>query len=86
MRIAKSTPYLIHNDDCHVTRLLYRMVLACLRDIVNFWSRTIWNYNEVNAELKAREKIIVFLKIGQVTRIEYSRVNSIISTEGVDFL
>lgn len=42
------------------------------------------NYNEVNAELKTTEKRILFLKRRQVARV--LQVNSMSSTEGVDFL
>lgn len=62
-RIARSTTYLIHEDGRHVTRLTYKTILDCLRNIVNFWSRTTLNYNEVNAKLKSTENIIIVLKM-----------------------
>ena len=62
------------------------MILASLRDIVNFWSRMIVDYNKVNAEVKSTEKIIIILKAGQITRRGYSVLNPTDSTEGADYL
>ena len=72
------------NDQVIKIKLKYRSVLACFRKIWNFWSKLMRNYNEVNAELKTTEKRILFLKRRQVARV--LQVNSMSSTEGVDFL
>jgi hypothetical protein len=52
------------------TKLMYRTLLACLRNIVNFfWSKMTIKYNnEINAELKVAEKAIAFLKIEEAAR------------------
>lgn len=54
------------------TKIMYRTLLACLRNIVNFWSKMTMKYNEVNAELKVTEKALIFLKIGQADRRDSS--------------
>jgi hypothetical protein len=54
---------------------MYRTLLACLRNIVNFWSKITIKYdNEVNAELKVKvtERAIAFLKIEEAARREDS--------------
>jgi hypothetical protein len=82
--------YLIHDGGSQTTKtkLRYRTLLACLRNIVNFWSKMMMmKYNEVNAELKVTEKAIVFLKIGQAEIEEIiSLVNPISRTEGINSL
>jgi hypothetical protein len=51
------------------TKLMYRTLLACLRNIENFWSKMTIKYNnEINAELKVAEKTIAFLKIEEAAR------------------
>lgn len=75
MVIAFILLYLI--DDCGnqatKTKLMYRTLLACLRNIVNFWSKMTIKYNnEINAELKVAEKAIAFLKIEEAARRDSS--------------
>jgi hypothetical protein len=84
-----SISYLLSGGGSQTTKtkiMMYRTLLACLRNIVNFWSKMTMKYNGVNAELKVTEKALVFLKIGQADRRDSSMGNSISRTEGVDFL
>jgi tyrosine-protein phosphatase YwqE len=67
--------YLI-DDGCNQatkTKLMYRTLLACLRNIVNFWSKMTIKYNnEINAELKITEKVTAFLKIEEAAKRDSS--------------
>lgn len=85
---AASVSNLIHDSGSQAikTKLMYRTLIACLRNSVNFWSKIKRKYNEVNAELKATEKAIAFLKIGKRLEEIVLMVNSISRTEGVYFL
>jgi hypothetical protein len=67
--------YLI--DDCGnqatKTKLICKMLLACLRNIMNFWSKmTIKHSNELNVELKITEKVTAFLKIEEAAKRDSS--------------
>src|ERR671931_269615 len=87
--IVASISYLLPDGGSQTTKtkLIYRTLLACLRNIMNFWSKMMtMKYNEVNVELKVTEKAIIFLKIGQAEIEEIiSLVISIRRTEGVNF-
>ena len=59
--VAKSVLYTTLDDDGIQTtgaKLIYRTLLACLRDIWNFWSKITIKYNKVSAELRVVEKAI----------------------------
>lgn len=58
--VAKSVLYTTLDDGIQTTgaKLIYRTLLACLRDIWNFWSKITIKYNKVSAELRVVEKAI----------------------------
>jgi hypothetical protein len=74
MVVMASILYLIDDggNQATKTKLMYMTLLACLRNIVNFWSKMMIKYNEVNAELKVTEKAITFLKIEEAARRDSS--------------
>ena|SRR5919109_3859526 len=67
MWVMTSVPYTMHDgvSQATKTKLTYRTLLACLENIVNFWSKMMMEYNEINAKLK---KASAFLEIGQADR------------------
>ena len=58
--VEESILYTTSDDGIQTTRakLIYRMLLACLRDIWNFWSKMTIKHNKVSAELRVAEKAI----------------------------
>jgi hypothetical protein len=86
--VVASVSYLIH-DGCSQatkTKLIYRTLLACLRNIVNFWSKITRKYNEVNTELKPQKRQSPFSRYGKQLEEIVPMVNSISRTGDVDFL
>lgn len=58
--MMESVLYTPLDDGIQTTRakLIYRTLLACLRNIWNFWSKMTIRYNKVSAELRVAEKAI----------------------------
>ncbi len=58
--VEESILYTTSDDGIQTTRakLIYRTLLACLRDIWNFWSKMTIKHNKVSAELRVAEKAI----------------------------
>ncbi len=58
--VAKSVLYTTLDDGIQTTgaKLIYRTLLACLRDIWNFWSKITIKHNKVSAGLRVAEKAI----------------------------
>ncbi|HEX6282284.1 MAG TPA: hypothetical protein VFZ67_08655 [Nitrososphaera sp.] len=58
--VAKSVLYTTLDDGIQTTgaKLIYRTLLACLRDIWNFWSKITIKHNKVSEELRVAEKAI----------------------------
>ena len=58
--MVESVLYTTPDDGIQTKRakLIYRTLLACLRDIWNFWSKMTIKYNKVSAELRVVEKAI----------------------------
>jgi hypothetical protein len=71
VEVMTSVSYLMHDgvSQATKTKLIYRTLLACFGNIVNFWSKMMMmEYNEINAKLKITKKASAFLEIGQADR------------------
>ncbi|HEX6252865.1 MAG TPA: hypothetical protein VFZ55_01480 [Nitrososphaera sp.] len=58
--MTESVLYTTPDDGIQTTgaKLIYRALLACLRDIWIFWSKMTIKHNKVSAELRVAEKAI----------------------------
>ena len=61
MIVRESILYAIPHDGIQTTiaKLIYRTLLACLRNIWSFWSKMTIKHNKVSAELRVAEKAII---------------------------
>ena len=84
----ESILYTIPDDGIQTTiaKLIYRTLLACLRNLWNFGSKMTIKQNKVNTELRVAERPIAFVKVWKQMQEIGPIVKPISHTQGVNFL
>ncbi|MDQ4017332.1 MAG: hypothetical protein M3129_02170 [Thermoproteota archaeon] len=67
-------------------KMIYTTLLACSRNLWNFWSKMTMEHNMVNTELRVAENAIAFVKVWKQTQEIGPMVKPISHTQGVNFL
>jgi hypothetical protein len=86
--VVESILCTIPDDEIQTAKaeLMYTTLLACSRNLWNFWSKMTIEHNMVNTDLRVTENAIAFVKLWKQLQEIVPMVKPINHTQDVNFL